>query len=564
MQTRNIAAVTCALCHAAGAGVAADLIASDPASLRSALVSAAPGDRVLVAAGNYGAFSLSDAHFLPSISLSPADPDAPPVFTSIYFSDVSGLSLSDVKVVYGQTQAPLSSYAVNILRGADLDFSKMEIVSAADGNAGNDAYGVNIRNSARITLRENLIHDVYRGAAVFDSDDIEISRNVILAAGSDGVVARGSVGLSVLDNYFADFGIIDIEVQHPDAIQLWSREAPRANADVVIRGNLIRRGKGDATQGIFIKTPEIATRNLLIEHNVIEQSMAQGIAVENGEGVIIRNNTVIPDDYELDNPGVEIRAPFANVSVEANISMAYRLPAGATSSANVTADYFNPWIASFIGAHLAAPAGPSGPADYAPLGAAGARNYVRDLWAGDPSAPSGTLTPAAAIADLAFADGVADSASDPVPVTLVSVASGGAYYASDPSPKLSAAPSIALDARARLPDAAAGWRLLAAVPNSYDLRIDRSRIRFSVWTAAGVTRLDGVGGALLDLAAHNIRAAYDGVAGTMSITLDGVEIAHGAAPVGPIAYNPTQRLYIAGAPWGLLFGDGVERLKISR
>lgn len=564
MQTRNIAAISCALCLAAGASAAADLIASDPASLRSVLASAAPGDRILIAAGNYGAFSLSDTHFSPSVGLSPADPDAPPVFTSIHLSDVSGLSLSDVKVIYGQTQAPLSSYAVNILRGADLDFSKMEIMSAADGNAGNDAYGVNIRDSARITLRETLIHDVYRGAAVFDSDDIEISRNVILAAGSDGVVARGSVGLSILDNYFADFSIIDMNVQHPDAIQLWSREAPRANENVIIRGNLIRRGTGDPTQGIFIKTPEIATRDLLIEHNVIEQSMAQGIAVENGEGVIIRNNTVIPDNYELDSPGIEIRAPFANASVEANIAMAYRLPADVTSSANVTADYFNPWIASFIGAHLAAPADPSDPADYAPLGETGARNYARDLWAGEPSAPSATLTPPALIADLAFAGGILDAAPNPVPVMLFSAAAGGAYYASDSSPRLSAAPSIALTARASLPDAAAGWRLIAAVPNSYDLRIDRNRIRFSVWTAAGVTRLDGVDNALLDLAAHDIRAAYDGVAGTMLITLDGVEIAHSAAPAGPIAYNPTQRLYIAGAPWGLLFGDGVERLKITR
>ena len=36
------------------------------------------------------------------------------------------------------------------------------------------------------------------------------------------------------------------------------------------------------------------------------------------------------------------------------------------------------------------------------------------------------------------------------------------------------------------------------------------------------------------------------------------------APRGPIAYHPTRRLYVAGAPWGLFFGDGIERLRISR
>lgn len=564
MQTRSIAAISCFFSLAAGVGAASDLTVSDPATLRGALASAASGDRILIAAGNYGAFDLRDAHFSPAVSLEAADGAAPPVFTSFYLSDVSGLSLSGVRVVYGQTQAPLSSYAINVVRGADIVLSRMEIMSAEDGVAGNDAYGVNIRDSARISLLENTIHDVYRGAAIFDSDAIEVRRNVIRAVGSDGVVARGAVGLSILDNYFADFAVVDLEEQHPDAIQLWSRDAPRANENVTISGNLIRRGAGDPSQGIFIKTPEIATRNLLIEHNVIEQSMAQGIAVENGDGVVIRNNTVIPDDYRLDKPGIEIRAPSANANVAGNIAMAYRLPAGASSSANVTADYFNPWIPSFIGEHVTTPSNPSDPADYAPLAEAGASNYVRDLWLGDASAPPGSLTPPQVVADLAFEGGIVDAAPDPVPVTIVNTVSGGVYYSSDASPKLSAALSITLDARAGLPDAAAGWRLIAAVPNSYDLRIDRNRIRFSLWTAGGVTRLDGVDSGLMDIAAHDISAGYDGASGVMSISVDGVEIARRAAPTGPIAYNPTQRLYVAGAPWGLFFGDGMERLKISR
>ena len=79
-----------------------------------------------------------------------------------------------------------------------------------------------------------------------------------------------------------------------------------------------------------------------------------------------------------------------------------------------------------------------------------------------------------------------------------------------------------------------------------------------------MTRLDGVSPALLDLASHEIILRYDGATGAMSIALDGVDIARKVAPPGPIAYNPTQRLYVAGAPWGLFFGDGIERLKITR
>lgn len=177
------------------------------------------------------------------------------------------------------------------------------------------------------------MHDVYRAVAIFDSDDIEVAGNAIRRVGSDGVVARGTVGLSILENDFADFAIIDLDVQHPDAIQLWSRGAKRANEDVVIRGNSIRRGVGDPSQGIFIKSPEISTRRLLIEENFVEQSMAQGIFVENGEGVVIRNNTVVAARTG-DRPGIEVRAPSADALVVDNIAAAFRMAPGVEAARN--------------------------------------------------------------------------------------------------------------------------------------------------------------------------------------------------------------------------------------
>lgn len=558
--------LTCAtaLSLAAGVALAADIPVSDPAGLNAALMSAASGDRILLAPGNYGALDFRHAHFSPAVTVEAADPGLRPQFMSFYLNDVSGLVFSTLRVEYGPTQAPQTTYAINILDGADIALAGLEILSAEDGVAGNDAYGVNIRDSARITVRDSDIHDVYRGVAALESDDVVIRRNKIRAVGSDGFAGGGLVRLLVADNYFADFSIIDLEIQHPDAIQLWSRNATRANADVTITGNLIRRGGGDQSQGIFVKTPEIATTNLLIAQNVVEQTMAQGIFAENGDGVVIRNNTVIPADYRSDTPGIEIRTPTANASVSDNIATAYRLPGGVASAGNITADYYNPWIAAFIGAYLADPAAPSVPGDFSPLTASGASGYVTDLWLGDPTAPPGSLQPPPVIADLDFSNGIVDNAPDPVPVALTTTSSGESYYMSETSPKLTAARDIAIDARAALPSASSVWRLLAAAPNSYDVRINRNRIRFSVWTDAGVTRLDGVNNALLDLAAHDIRVTYDGVMGTMAIFLDSNQISSRTAPTGPVAYNPAQRLYIGGAPWGLNFEGGVERVKVTR
>jgi hypothetical protein len=553
-----------ALSFTATFALAANIPVSDLAGLNAALASAASGDRILLSPGDYGALDFRHAHFFPAVTIEAADPASRPLFTSLYLNVVSGLVFSRLRIEYGSTQAPQTTYAINILDGADIDLAELEVLSAEDGVAGNDAYGVNIRDSARVTVRDSDIHDVYRGVSALESDDVVIRHSKIRNVGSDGFAGGGLVGLTVADNYFADFSIIDLEVQHPDAVQLWSRNASRANANVTITGNLIRRGGGDQSQGIFINTPEIATTGLLIADNVVEQTMAQGIFVQNGDGVIVRNNTVIPADYRTDNPGIEIRAPAANTSVSGNIAMAYRLSGGAAASGNITADYFNPWIADFIGVYLSDPAAPSAPGDFAPLTAAGAASFVSDLWSGDPAAPPGSLPPPPVIADLDFSIGIVDAAPDPVPVTLQTTSSGENYYMSDTSPKLTAALSVAIDARAMLPSSASVWRLLAAVPNSYDVRVNRNRIRFSVWTASGVTRLDGVNNALLDLAAHDIRTTYDGATGTMAVFLDGVQISTRVAPTGPVAYNPNQRLYVSGAPWGLNFEGGVERVKVTR
>jgi hypothetical protein len=557
-------ACACALSLPATCVLAADIPVSDRSGLNAALASAASGDRILLSPGNYGALDLRHSHFSPAVTVAAASPASPPVFTSISVDDVSGLVFSTLRVEFGPTQAPLTTTAIKILGGDDILLTELEVLSADDGIAENDAFGVNIRSSKRITVRDSDIHHVYRGIAALESDDVVIHHNKIHNVGSDGVVGGGLVRLLIADNYFADFLIADLDDPHPDAIQLWSRNATRANADITITGNLIRRGAGDPSQGIFINTPEIASANLLIAHNVVEQTMGQGIYVGNAAGVSIRNNTVIPADYRIDRPGIEVRLPFANTDVSDNIALSYRLPGGLASSGNIAADYFNPWIKEYIGAHIADPAAPSVAADFAPLGAAGAAAYVKDLWPGDPAAPPGSLQPAPIIADLDFSNSVVDSAPDPVPVTATVSSSGQIFYMSDASPKLTAALDLAIDARAALPSLAPVWRLLATVPNSYEFRVNRNRVRISVWTAAGVTQLEGIDDAMLDLAPHDIRATFDGVSGTLSLFLDGRRISSRAAPTGPIAYYPTRRLYVGGAPWGLNFEGGVESVKVAR
>ena len=44
-----------------------------------------------------------------------------------------------------------------------------------------------------------------------------------------------------------------IPVDHPDGIQLWSTDQKTSASNITIRYNLVVRGKGEATQGIFVR-----------------------------------------------------------------------------------------------------------------------------------------------------------------------------------------------------------------------------------------------------------------------------------------------------------------------
>lgn len=382
MTLRKTALIAGALAAFFSKATAADFSVAGAAELRQALAAAAPGDTIALASGHYGALDLRQRHFSPAIAINAADPRRPPIFTSIVLIGVTGVALRGASVNYGSTVAPLSSYAINIFESADLELLNLQVMSSVNGVAGDDAYGVNVRNSRRISLRGSRISDVHRGASIFDSDDVEIRGNIIRAVASDGVVARGVVNFSVIDNYFADFNIADDARTHPDAIQIWSRHATRSSENVIIRGNVIRRGTGGPSQGVFITTPEFATNGLIIEDNLIEQSMGQGIAVMNGADVIIRRNTVIPFDAATDRPGIDVRPPFSNVTVASNIMIASRLAPGVVAFGNETAGHNHPDVAGFVRDRIAGDDLRTRPADYMPTVAAGAHAFAKNVWNG--------------------------------------------------------------------------------------------------------------------------------------------------------------------------------------
>lgn len=317
---------------------AADLAAGDARALAAALERAQPGDRIVLAAGAYGDLAMGPRRERGALTIAAADARDPPVFRSIFIREADSLTLENLQVTFGVSSAPLNESAVEIRRSSGVRLRGLTIESSTNGVADDDAAGLFIRDSRDVSVEASSFTDVFRGVVIFDSSDVRVSASRFARLGSDGVAARGAQGLTVENSKFTDFTPADPVKWHPDAIQLWSRGANRANERIVIRNNDIRRGAGAPAQGIFLKSPEIASRDVVIEGNRIEQAMGQGVFVQSGVDVIIRGNTLVAAEPVLHPPAIEVRAPFENVAVEDNEAPKFRLPPGVEAKRNQKTD----------------------------------------------------------------------------------------------------------------------------------------------------------------------------------------------------------------------------------
>jgi nitrous oxidase accessory protein NosD len=318
----------------AGPALGAERLVASADALGAAIGAARGGDVILIAPGRYGALRIEGRRFADAVTLRAADPGQPPEFSAIVIARTAHVVLDGMIVAYGASAAPSREAAVHVAHAEQVVLRNLAISSAPNGVAGDDAQGVRILTSRGVTLTDCRIEETFRGVIAFENDDVAIRRTVILGSGSDGIAARGADGMVIEDNYIGDFLPVDAQALHPDGVQLWSKSAARANRNVVIRRNVIRRGDGAPAQGIFARTPEIATEGLLIEENIIDQSMGQGIFVQNAVGVTIRGNALSAVAPFLHAPAIEVRAPFGNALVERNAAPKYRLPPGVDARAN--------------------------------------------------------------------------------------------------------------------------------------------------------------------------------------------------------------------------------------
>jgi hypothetical protein len=329
----------------AAASAAAQVDSAD--ALAAALGTAAPGDVLLLAPGDYGALVLrrgfGDA--ARPVTLRSADPARPARFSHLRISEARGLVLEDL--VFDYTFAPgddPNGLRVFQITGArDITFRGVIFDGDRAQGAGpaNDGFpagqGVVIRNCTGITVETSEVRGWKRGMVIGHSTGITLRDNRFHDLRSDGLNFAAVRDVLVEGNRFGPFVRSLDAGDHSDMIQFWTIGTKVPSENITLRDNILFSGTGLYTQSIFMRNEEVDRgrqgremyyRNVTITGNVIVNAHLHGITVGPTDGLLIANNTLVRNaassgpggSAPLWTPTIRVAPRSENVLITANVT----------------------------------------------------------------------------------------------------------------------------------------------------------------------------------------------------------------------------------------------------
>jgi hypothetical protein len=308
--------------------------AANADDLETLLDAAAPGDVIETGPADFGAVSLRNYDFSPAVTIK-FHPDSQ--LSALTLRDVRGVHFEGLTVAAGETTSPKSAKAVYILRGGDLAFRDAQIAWSADRDPLNDGSGLFADSVSGLVVENSLLHDVRNGVVVTSANDVTVTGSRVSNILADGITVSGTTNMLIKDNLCVDFAPRGTTGVHPDCIQLQAGSRAIANDNIRIIDNVSLRGFGDTAQGIFVKSKYagIPHRDILIENNLVKQSVTLGIYGENVDGLTIRGNRVLSSPDAETPPRILVRDPSMSVVIENNTAWRIVAPAHATVENNI-------------------------------------------------------------------------------------------------------------------------------------------------------------------------------------------------------------------------------------
>lgn len=297
---------------------------SNASELITTVKQAQAGDTILLEAGNYGSVRLGRLNFASDVTLKSADTANPAHIEQLVLDKVSNLKFENVEL--GRALADGENHStsfVSVFNSSGISFDGVHVHGSLDDNAQNDGYGMDVRNSSAIDIRNSEFEQLGRGIKFLSTTDINIVNNHVHDIRTDGMNFFQVNGVNIDRNYLHDF--YPAALDHADAIQFMSKGATRSSTDIRLTNNVILQGDGVGTQGIFIKDENAGAlpyERVHIANNLVYTSMYNGITVAHGRDVEIIGNTSLSATRD----GIKTRIWIHHVDgarVEGNVTDAF-------------------------------------------------------------------------------------------------------------------------------------------------------------------------------------------------------------------------------------------------
>ena len=277
--------------------VVATIYVNSSAALTTALKAAAGGDVIKLAPGTYTGLSLGNVSYGSGVTITSADAANPAIITDFTLVNVQGVTFQNLEMLAldhpDYIEKGINFYAFKVARSSDVNFDDIHFHGSLDGNAQNDSLGLQIRDSSNVSVTNSEFEQLNRALAIGTTTGVRVSGNNVHDLRSDGFNFAQVKNAKIEDNIFHDF--TPKAGDHPDAIQFWTSSTTAASTDILIARNVILRGDGEYTQGIFMRdeTGVLPYERVTITENLIVGTGWSGLRVIGAKDLVVTNNDLI-------------------------------------------------------------------------------------------------------------------------------------------------------------------------------------------------------------------------------------------------------------------------------
>ena len=284
---------------------------SSVAALIAALKTASAGAVITLAPGNYSDVDIKNVE-APHVTVTGRGA----VIRDLTLVGSSGITFKDLE--FSTAGFPVSRFGAkstrvyNLRDDHDITFVNLNVHGDPAGSVDTDVTAFMVISSPHTTFSHSEFSHLHAAVVDGKSDHFTFTDNECHDNRDDCIDNSGSSWVTITNNKCHDNhpdGPKDPD--HPDCIQFWTNGNPVLQHDIDIEGNTYVRGKGGATQFIFMRANYPPPFNLPFTHVTIKNNTAEGpqlngIVVMAGDTVDIEDNRITA--YCDDNGKAWIRA----------------------------------------------------------------------------------------------------------------------------------------------------------------------------------------------------------------------------------------------------------------